>query len=105
MTPEVTLLCYFNTKTEKGNPLIRKGVTSLTLKINKLADEIPDTSFKWSFPLNYYNVKRPQAIKSYFGLRQIRTFRVYKPLVYHKPKTVAIPHIKRIKRKEEADDE
>ena len=104
MTPKINLICYFNTKTEKGNPFIKKGVTSFTLEIKDLAEGVADTTYKWSFPLNYYNVRRPQEIKNLFGLRQIRTFRVYKPLVYHKPKTTVIPHIKRIKRKENPED-
>jgi len=105
MTPKVKLLCFFNTKTEKGNPLLKKGVTSLELKIKKLAENIPEFQLKWAVPLNYYAVKRPLNMKSMFGRKPVRTLRAYKTQVYHKSKSSAIPHIKRIKRKEETEEE
>jgi hypothetical protein len=105
MNPKIKLLCFFNTQTEKGNPLIKKGVTSLTINIDKLADNVPEIALKWSVPLNYFNVRRPAEMKAMFGTRPLRTIRVYKKQVYHKSKSSAIPHIKRIKREEETADE
>ena len=105
MNPKIKLLCFFNTKTEQGKPLLRKGVTSLKLNIKKLAENVPDMTLKWAVPLGYSAVKRPAKIKGMFGGRPIRTLRTYKTQVYHKSTMSAIPHIKRIKRKEETDDE
>jgi len=105
MNPKIKLLCLFNTKTEQGKPLIRKGVTSLMLNVKQLAENVPDMSLKWAVPLSYYSVKRPAKIKGMFGGRPIRTLRTYKTQVYHKNTMSAIPHIKRIKRKEEPEEE
>ena len=105
MNPKIKLLCFFNTKTEQGKPLLRKGVTSLDLNVKQLAENIPDMSLKWAVPLSYFSVKRPAKIKALFGNRQLRTLRTYKTQVYHKSTMSAIPHIKRIKRKEKTDEE
>ncbi len=105
MNPKIKLLCFFNTKTEQGKPLLRKGVTSLDLNVKKLAENVPDMSLKWSVPLSYYSVKRPASIKGMFGNRQLRTLRTYKTQVYHKNTMSGIPHIKRIKRKEEPEED
>jgi len=105
MTPKIKLLCFFNTQTEKGKPLLRKGVSSLEINIDDLADNIPNISLKSLVPLNYYNLKRPPEMKAMFGQRPLRTIRVYKKQVYHKNTMSAIPHIKRIKRKEETNED
>jgi len=105
MNPKIKLLCFFNTQTEKGNPLIKKGVTSLTINIDKIAENVPKIALEWSVPLNYFNVRRPVEMKAMFGTRPLRTIRVYKKQVYHKSRSSAIPHIKRIKKEEETGDE
>lgn len=80
------MVCYFNTKTEEGTPLIRRGITTLKLNIGKFCEDLPDLEFVWNVPLYYNNTPRPREMLARFGSRPLRTLIPYKTQVYHAPK-------------------
>ncbi len=95
MYPEMKLMCFFNTKTEQGTPLLRKGVMSLKLRIAEFTESLPELEFAWSVPLQYADSKRPLALTSRFGRKPLRTIRTYKKHVYIEKVGGAIDRVKR----------
>jgi hypothetical protein len=81
-----TMACYFNTKTEEGTSLIRRGVTVVKLKIGTFSEQLPEFEFVWNVPLFYKNTPRPRELMARFGTKPLRTLMPYKPPVYHTPK-------------------
>ncbi len=98
MQPEMKMTCLFNTESDNGKAILRKGVTSLNLKISQISDAIPEMKFSWGVPLNYFSVKRPARMKAMFGMRPLRSLRGYKKHVYIKNDTPKINKVKRIKK-------
>ena len=80
------MTCYFNTKTDKGNQLLRKGVKVIKLKIGKFSEQLPEFEFVWNVPLYYKNTPRPREMLARFGTRPLRTFVPYNPPVVKKQK-------------------
>jgi hypothetical protein len=80
------MVCYFNTKTEEGTPLIRRGITTLKLNIGKFSEDLSELEFVWNVPLWYKNTPRPREMLARFGSRPVRTLKPYKTQVYHAPK-------------------
>jgi len=90
------MICYFNTKTEQGNNLIRRGVTVVKLKVGKFSAQLPEFEFVWNVPLFYMNTKRPREIMARFGSKPLRTLKPYKPQVYKSRKSrVPVVSVKR----------
>jgi len=77
MYPKRALTCYFNTVNDRGVPLLRQGVMTLTLKILKFNEVLPELTFAWAVPLQYSGVLRSQTLATRFGTTPFRTLMPY----------------------------